>query len=132
MIEELGERLLTFHGEQGHMHCFLHIVNLMAKLLIQQFDMSKKAADIELNVKNDATQQLKAMAEETDEPSGTKGIDLKDEEEDEIEVENNEGWIDELGALSEAEYKQLIAVILLVKLALVKVHVRELVHSLWC
>ena len=134
MIEELGYRLSTFGGAASRTRCFLHVVNLVAKSLIQQFDMSKKEADVGLDgvvdgkVKCTIVDELAAMDEELEELDGSGdtggGIYLEENEgDDDIEVED-EGWIDELEDLSEAEREQLVDAILPVKLALVKVSAR--------
>ena len=42
MVSELQKMLLKFPGEVARMHCFAHIVNLVAKSVIKQFDAPKK------------------------------------------------------------------------------------------
>ncbi|KAG1878535.1 hypothetical protein C8R48DRAFT_559224, partial [Suillus tomentosus] len=42
MVEKLAEMLLSFPRAPNHTRCFLHMVNLVAKLLISEFDMTKK------------------------------------------------------------------------------------------
>ncbi|KAF8523880.1 hypothetical protein BU17DRAFT_43344, partial [Hysterangium stoloniferum] len=42
MIRELENMVPSFSGSTSHTHCFLHIINLVAKLLIQQFDVKRK------------------------------------------------------------------------------------------
>ncbi|KAF8546591.1 hypothetical protein OG21DRAFT_1373998, partial [Imleria badia] len=38
MIKALSKMVPTFRGAASHTRCFLHIVNLVAKSLIRQFD----------------------------------------------------------------------------------------------
>ncbi|KAF9218604.1 hypothetical protein BS17DRAFT_661327, partial [Gyrodon lividus] len=38
MINRLGNHIPTFGGATSHTRCFLHIVNLVAKSFIHQFD----------------------------------------------------------------------------------------------
>ncbi|KAG1871907.1 hypothetical protein C8R48DRAFT_556663, partial [Suillus tomentosus] len=38
MVNELSDLLEDFPGETNRTQCFLHIVNLVAKTLIRQFD----------------------------------------------------------------------------------------------
>lgn len=45
MIEEMSDLIPTLTGAANHTHCFLHVVNLVAKSLIQQFDVKKDAAE---------------------------------------------------------------------------------------
>ena len=45
MIEELQECIPEFAGSESHTRCFLHIVNLIAKLLLCQFDAQKMTVE---------------------------------------------------------------------------------------
>ncbi|KAG2052100.1 hypothetical protein BDR06DRAFT_827514, partial [Suillus hirtellus] len=42
IVEKLAEMLLLFPGAPNHTRCFLHMVNLITKLLIREFNMMKK------------------------------------------------------------------------------------------
>ena len=44
MIDELGEIIPTFPGEPNRTRCFAHIINLVAKSVIKQFDIPKPRA----------------------------------------------------------------------------------------
>ena len=114
MVDELGETLTAFGGEAAHMQCFLHVVNLVTKSLIQQFDMHKMEADVALNENNQKIEPYKH------EDGCNK---LNDSNEDGLCDENDKGWIDEVDRLSEDEQDKLTVAILPVKLALVKVHI---------
>ncbi|KAG2056065.1 hypothetical protein BDR06DRAFT_881182, partial [Suillus hirtellus] len=45
MICELSGKVLEFSGPTTHTRCFLHTVNLVAKSLIQEFDVKKGEAN---------------------------------------------------------------------------------------
>jgi hypothetical protein len=45
MIEELQDLVAALPGEAGQTCCFTHIINLIAKSVIKQFDIPKKAGD---------------------------------------------------------------------------------------
>ncbi|KAG1760280.1 hypothetical protein EDD22DRAFT_757666, partial [Suillus occidentalis] len=45
MVNELSDLLEDFPGETNRTRCFLHIINLVAKTLIRQFDVPKAKAD---------------------------------------------------------------------------------------
>ncbi|KAG6838083.1 hypothetical protein C0991_001948 [Blastosporella zonata] len=45
MIDKLGYLLDDYPGATSHTRCFAHIVNLIAKSLLKQFDVPKKKAD---------------------------------------------------------------------------------------
>jgi hypothetical protein len=72
MIAELANLLANFPGQVNQTHCFLHIINLVAKSIIWQFDVIKGKADEALN---EAEEVLHAPAD---------GLDLEDLE---IQVE---------------------------------------------
>ncbi|KAG1742794.1 uncharacterized protein EDB91DRAFT_1004893, partial [Suillus paluster] len=44
MVENLAAEVPAFGGAASHTRCFLHMVNLVAKLLICEFDVTKKEA----------------------------------------------------------------------------------------
>ena len=50
MIDELGGLLGNFSGGGNQTHCFAHIINLIAKTVIQQFDIpkAKKGENVDL------------------------------------------------------------------------------------
>ncbi|EIW65154.1 uncharacterized protein TRAVEDRAFT_78641, partial [Trametes versicolor FP-101664 SS1] len=44
MTELLGERIKSFEGALGHVRCFAHVINLVVKTLLRQFDIPKAKA----------------------------------------------------------------------------------------
>ncbi|KAF9220503.1 hypothetical protein BS17DRAFT_639536, partial [Gyrodon lividus] len=48
MIERLAEHVPKFMGAASQTHCFLHVVNLVAKMLVLQFNTKKALEDDEL------------------------------------------------------------------------------------
>ena len=118
MIKELADLLKNYPGEAGHTRYFTHIINLVAKSIIRQFDIPKGKVDKALD---DAEWELCELAE---------GINLEDlrmqgeqEDDDDDLDENNDGWIDEWEALDVADCEELDAAVHPVKLVLVKVSV---------
>ena len=118
MIDTLSELLEHFPGAAHRTRCFAHILNLVAKSVIRQFDVAKGQADGALS---DAEKALQDLAD---------GVDLEDlvvqgEEEvkdDDIEDNRNEeGWIDERDELTEIQRDELDELTRPVKLVLVKV-----------
>jgi hypothetical protein len=45
LVAELADRVAYFAGDTNRTRCFLHIVNLVAKSLIREFDTSKSKAN---------------------------------------------------------------------------------------
>jgi len=54
MVDELVDMLLNFSGQANHCCCFLHIVNLVAKTLLKQFDVQKKDTESTLMMQKES------------------------------------------------------------------------------
>jgi hypothetical protein len=115
MIVELMDLIRNFPGEANRTRCFAHIINLVAKSLLKQFDAPKKNSDGALD---DSEKALQELAE---------GLDLE-ELETRLEVQmdgedsdDDDGLVDEVARMSQDEQKELNESIRPVKLALVKV-----------
>ncbi|KAG1795001.1 uncharacterized protein BJ212DRAFT_1291525 [Suillus subaureus] len=111
MVQELSEKIPAFRGATTHTHCFLHTVNLVAKSLIQEFDIKKHDAD-QVLAKADNVDDEESEDEEEVDDSNTADAELKD---------NDEGWVNEVELLEPDEWKVLEREIQPMKLALVKV-----------
>ena len=124
MIDELQELIPEFAGSVSHTRCFLHIVNLIAKLLIRQFDAKKAGAKGDHKM----AELQRELEEEEAFQNGDIEIDDKDKDDDNDDelaekkkVDNDEGWVDEAEEMTEKEKDELEKSIQPVKLALVKV-----------
>jgi hypothetical protein len=110
MVEELANLLDDFPGPANQTWCFLHILNLVVKSIIQQFDLpkSKKTSD---NKDEDNPTLDAAMAELL---KLVRDIDLGEQitvsaGNDEMADDNDEGWVDEHEDMTEDELKELAA-----------------------
>jgi hypothetical protein len=120
MIDKLVDLLASFPGKANQTRCFLHIISLVAKSVICQFDVAKGKAGEALD---EAEEELRVLAE---------GIDLEDletqrereDDDDDDDDDDVDGWVDERNALSVAECDALDASVRPVKLVLVKVNSR--------
>ena len=121
MIENLGELIDDFPGAANQTRCFLHILNLVVKSILRQFDLpkKKKATRNDLDDENDETWDQ--AAEELLRLAGDVDIEgnmmASEEEDDDIE----EGWIDEREEMTEDELRDLSASVAPVRLLLTKV-----------
>lgn len=119
MIVKLADIFKTFPGHANHTRCFNHVVALVAKSAVRQFDVPKDSADAALD---EAERELRELAE---------GIDIEDtmaqgewEEPDDSGDDwskNDDGWVDEVAALSVVDREELDENIRPVRLVLVKV-----------
>jgi hypothetical protein len=118
MITEL-DHMLTKFSPINRTCCFAHILNLVAKSLLKQFDVKHEKKDN--NDLNEDEQLLLALAENIDEEELTV-VQENDNEDSESEDDDSlEGWVDEVEALTPDEWEQLEESIQPVKKMLVKV-----------
>jgi hypothetical protein len=124
MIEELAKLLDDFPGPANQTRCFLHILNLVVKSIIRQFDLpkSKKTsddADEDDPTLDAATKELLKLAGDIDLEEwitvSASGDDSEAADDDE------EGWVDEHEDMTEDDLKELVASMQPVRLLLTKV-----------
>jgi len=114
MIDDLPNRIVTFPGDENRAWCFNHVIALVAKSSIRQFDIAKGKADAALD---EAERELNELAE---------GIGIEDEkmrvewEGNDEDDEDDNGWGDEVAHLLVANHEELEANIMPVRLVLVK------------
>lgn len=114
MIDELGDLLEEFPGASNRTRCFAHVINLVAKTALRQFDTSKAKADDALK---EAEAELRALAEGIDIEEAITKVEVNGEGDD----DDDDGWIDEQEALDEQELAELEDSVRPMKLVLTKV-----------
>ena len=119
MVKTLEVLIDNFPGAANQTCCYLHILNLVVKSILKQFDLPKSKEKKESGDDSDNEESDKTMyqaAEELLKLAGDVDIEgnlmLNNEEED----DSNEGWIDERGEMTEDELRELSASIALVRL----------------
>jgi hypothetical protein len=117
MIEALSNIIPAFAGPASQTRCFLHIVNLIAKSLLRQFDAMKTDlngtdpdGEVEDKDQNGHSETEEGCMEDVDES-------LREED----EADNDEGWVDESKELTAGELEELKRTTRPVKVALLKV-----------
>jgi hypothetical protein len=114
MIEQLEHLLDNFPGAANQTRCFAHIINLVVKSILRQFDVPKAKANEALD---EASKVLHHIAEDIEiEEANTQANSGDDELAD-----NVEGWIDERDLMDEEEREALDASVMPVRLGLTKV-----------
>lgn len=114
MIAELADIVEEFPGAENQTRCFLHILNLVVKSIIRQFDLPKKLADDLLDEAQDELYNLGRNLDEEELISQRDG--MMDDEDD-----SDEGWVDEREEMSAAERKELDESVRPLRLMLTKV-----------
>jgi hypothetical protein len=113
MIDALAELVTAFPGATNRTRCFTHILNLVVKVILRQFDVPKAKADKELDL---AMQALVDLAGDIE----IEG-DSMDERADDEEDDGEEGWINPRDGLSKEERDDLDSSVRPMRLVLVKV-----------
>ena len=134
MIDEMADLIENFPGAANQTRCFLHILNLTAKSILQQFEVPRKKrtgddgdgevdeGDLDDKKKlNKAMNELLVLANEIeDEPIGVDEVDEDSEGPSDFE-DNGEELEDERYDLSAEQIAELEADLLPVRLMLTKV-----------
>lgn len=109
MIDKLADLLDDFPGPANQTRCFTHVLNLVVKSIIRQFDSPKSKTDKNLN---EATNELFSLEG---------NIEFDEGDEGEVEADNVEGWIDERTLMSQEEVEKLDESVEPLRLLLTKV-----------
>ena len=115
MIDALAEIVVAFPGAANRTRCFTHILNLVVKVILRQFDVPKANADEALDV---ASQALVDLAGDIEMEEAVMDERTDDEAED---GDGEEGQIDPRNGMSQDERDELDTAVRPVRLVLVKV-----------
>src|SRR6266567_1425672 len=117
MIAELANLLDDFPGPANQTRCFTHVLNLVVKSIIRQFDLPKSKDD---GTSDEATEELLTLAgniefeeEELARRDGEEGAGGEDD--------SVEGWVDERTSMTEEELNELDESVEPVRILLTKV-----------
>lgn len=116
MIAELANLIDNFPGAPNQTRCFTHVLNLVVKSILSQFDVPKARANGTLD---DAAAEILKLAGDLDLEEEMAANDVKDGEEE--DDDNTEGWIDERDGMSEIQLEELENRVNPVRLLLLKV-----------
>jgi hypothetical protein len=116
MIDALAELVVAFPGAANRTRCFTHILNLVVKVILCQFDVPKAKADEALDV---ASQALVDLAGDIEMEEAI--MDERDDEEEDDDDDGEEGSIDPCDGMSQEDRDELDLSVRPVRLVLVKV-----------
>ena len=97
MIEELEFLVQDFPGATNCARCFTHILNLVVKSIMQQFDVPKVKKDERVDDKTKEWFKLAAEAEDEEDGNAVDGNS----------DDNVEGWVDERLTMGAEELEEL-------------------------
>ena len=132
LIQRLSEEVPSFGGQTARVCCFAHIVNLIVKSILSQFDAPKKngmvsMADEELDTEDDEG-LLIDLADGLIDDMENKVEEVPPEDRDVDNVDNADGWVDERKEMSMAEWKALAKDVMPAQHMVLKVSCTLLVH----
>jgi len=116
MITELANLLNDFPGPANQTWCFTHILNLIVKSVICQFDLPKSKGD---KILDDTAKELLSLAGNIEFKEDE--LAQRDANEEEEDDDNVEGWIDECTLMTDVELEELDESVEPVRLLLTKV-----------
>jgi hypothetical protein len=119
MIEELAIQLNDFPGSVSRVRCFAHILNLVVKSIMRQFNVPDKKGDVTDN----ATRELHKLAGDIEhkEVLSQSGVGQQDGDGDVGSRDNVEGWVDERDEMDPDELTALDNAVQPVRFLLAKV-----------
>ena len=110
MIKHLSTLVENFPGAANQTRCFTHILNLVAKSILRQFEPRKKTGEGEEEDVDDATKALAALAQEleleedvevADNPEdGVDGDGVDGDEDLEVDDDDDDGLGDDRDGMS--------------------------------
>jgi hypothetical protein len=114
LIDKLANLVPGFPGKANQTRCFAHVLNLVAKSIIKQFDQPKKSG---MDSEDEGLAEIANSLESDDEDAN--GCDDIDQDLD----DDVEGWIDETALLSTEQKGRLRADTQPIQVVIVKVSV---------
>ncbi len=134
LTDALAEALPEFQGTYSRTRCFLHILNIVVKAILKQFDV-KDVPDAEALVDDDV-RQLAELVQELESEEVTTQSELRAEQGDPdiemvLEDVDDQSWMDEVETMDDeemAEYEQEIRPL---KMVLVKVRTSRSPSPVW-
>jgi hypothetical protein len=119
MIRQLEGLIDEFRGPESQTRCFTHILNLIAKSIIRQFDVPRAQAN---NAFDEATTALIELAGNID-VEEQEMAESSDDSDDDEDNENTEDWVDERDTMTAEQLAALDESAQPVRLMLVKVYI---------
>jgi Ran GTPase-activating protein (RanGAP) involved in mRNA processing and transport len=120
MIERLAELIDNFPGTANQTRCFTHILNLVAKSVLRQFEAPKAKG---IDSINDAMKELVAVSDELEDEGDDVAVDEEGEEDgdDEGDDDDDDGLQEEREGMSQEQLAELEASVQPIRLVLTKV-----------
>ena len=102
MVQEIADNLPDW-SVVNCTRCFAHIINLVAKSLLRQFDVTKKPKKEDNDDLDDDTQNLQELADGLEAEESITLEEMGDNDNEIADNDDEEGWVDKLDKLDEEE-----------------------------
>ena len=120
MIDEVGNLIKNFPGEGMCVWCFAHVLNLIVKSILKQFDLLEAKKD---EILSEGLEELRTLRADLELEEQISRKTTNNNNDDVGDIDGIEGWIDKHQEMSEDELEELEDTILPVQRVLVKVRV---------
>jgi hypothetical protein len=121
MIDALAELLVAFPGSANRTRCFAHVLNLVVKVILRQFDVPKAEGGEALD---EASQALADLAGDIE----TEEAEMDDGRDDDDDDDGGEGWFDPRQGMLQEARDEVDRSVQPVRLVLVKVSSNSASH----
>ena len=118
MIERLAELIDGFPGTANQTRCFTHILNLVAKSVLRQFEAPKMK---EIDSINDAMKELAAVADELEDDGDDVAVEEEGGDDGDGDDDDDDGLPEEREGMTEEQLAELEASVQPIRLVLTKV-----------
>jgi hypothetical protein len=131
MIDKLAGRIVEFAGAPNRARCFTHVLNLVVKSIMRQFDVPGKE---DLTTADERDRELERLAGDIEDEELETQKDLEEArqhpEDEEAGDDNNEGWVDERNEMTEEDVERLEESVRPIRFLLTKVKVDQKLYSI--
>lgn len=130
MVDRLADKVASFAGDASHVRCFAHVINLVVKSILAQFDVpANRQGDViglgrdgldatSADGGNMALTQLRKLAEGL---ADEMEYEIEQEPVERRELDDVDGWVDERRGMSQEELRSLAQDVMPARGMLVKV-----------
>jgi hypothetical protein len=127
MVDELAGRLVEYPGAPNRARCFTHILNLVVKSIMRQFDVPSKRSDA---IMDESAYELQKLAGDIEVDELVTQVEEDHSQEGGPCLDNDEGWVDEREDMTDEEREELEESVKPIRFLLTKVRHATVLYSI--
>ena len=104
MIDEVGNLIKNFPGKGMHVRCFAHVLNLIVKSILKQFDLPEAKKD---EILSEGLEELRTLGADLELEEQISRKTTNNDNDNVGDIDDIEGWIDKHQEMSEDELEEL-------------------------